>query len=234
MYIPPFGLAGNCTSAKARDNVSYARSNPFRQRSRICSTRSSPCVERCQRTGLQDPGTAAVHVLRHGRKLGRHGRRMREPADPPPRHRPRFREAVTGTGPRSSRSAICRIDGGGPALRNKVGPYTSSEMIQIPRSRPKASRASQILAARNPARRVRRRREHDGPGPRIASCLDHDPGRASNHRSTRASGTGLGLTAGEVDQVVNVGPLRFDIDDVLAEIDDQLQREKQGLHAARA
>src|SRR3954467_14575689 len=86
----------------------------------------------------------------------------------------------------------------------------------------------QGCSARNPAGRVCWCREYDRTGSCVACGLDTieiQPPVAIDERQ----GHRTRFTARKMDQIVNVRPLRLEVDDILAEVDDELESEKQRL-----
>ena len=101
----------------------------------------------------------------------------------------------------------------------------------MPVRRLNSSSASISSRARRPAERIGRRREQDGARARVAGgeqLVEVEPPVA-----VEIERDGARLAAGEMDRVVDVRPLRLDVDDVRAGIDEELERHEDRLHAAR-
>ena len=105
-------------------------------------------------------------------------------------------------------------------------------MIQMPVLAAEVDQRLQFLAACGPAERIGGRGEHDRARARVAGgeeLLEIEPPVAV----LEIERDGARLAAGDLDRLADVRPLRLDIDDVRAGIDDEIERQEDRLHAAR-
>ena len=154
---------------------------------------------------------------------------MRQPAEPPARHRPRFGEAVDHDQP--------VVGLGHVEERGRARPVVGEPDIDLVgddgEAAPAARRQQVALLVRlhHPARRVAGRVDEHADGAVVAN-IQH----AVEIEAPAAVGIGrerhhAGLAAHDVDRLDAVGPHRPDHDHVVAGIDQRLRGQHDGVHA---